>query len=280
MPSGPPIPPDLREPWQHLLDRLRELAPLVVAFSGGVDSSLLLAAATMALGPGVRAALCLGAFTPPWEAARARQLAAQLGADLVELDACELADPAVQANDRERCYHCKRLRLTLLTRLAREWGLKSVVEGSQLDDARDYRPGSRAVKELGVHSPLALAGLDKAAVRRLSQALGLATAQLPSGACLATRIATGTPLDPVALARIGQAEAAVRALLTGQVRVRDHFPLARLELEPALLALAVADPLRGRLLASLQALGYTRVCLDLAGYQASGLALAAPIPAP
>jgi uncharacterized protein len=202
--------------------------------------------------------------------ARARQVAAQLGADLVELDACEMQDPAILANDSQRCYHCKHLRLTLLTRLAREWGLKSVVEGSQLDDAKDYRPGSRAVKELGVQSPLAQAGLDKAAVRRLSQALGLATAQIPSGACLATRVPTGTPLRPEVLERIGRAEEAVRALLPGQVRVRDHFPLARLELEPGLLALAVAEPLRGRLLAGLRALGYARVCLDLAGYQPSG----------
>jgi pyridinium-3,5-biscarboxylic acid mononucleotide sulfurtransferase len=275
MPQSPLIPPDLQEVWGRLLSRLEELSPLVVAFSGGVDSTLLLAAAIQALGPGVRAALCLGPFTPPWEAARARQLAAQLGADLVELEAGELADPAILLNDQERCYHCKRRRLTLLCELARRWGLRSVVEGSQLDDAQDYRPGSRAVKELGVHSPLAEAGLDKAGVRRLSQALGLATAHLPSGACLATRVATGTPLDPQVLVRIGQAEELVRALLPGQARVRDHFPLARLELEPQVLPRAAAEPLRGRLLAGLQALGYLQVCLDLAGYRPSGQYLAA-----
>ncbi|CAO0819616.1 pyridinium-3,5-biscarboxylic acid mononucleotide sulfurtransferase [Desulfarculales bacterium] len=278
MPRTPLISPDLQDSWQSLLDRLRQLAPLLVAFSGGVDSTLLLAAATQVLGPGVRAAICLGAFTPPWEAARARQIAAQLGTDLVELDADEMAVTAIRQNDPERCYHCKLLRLTLLIGLARERDLKSVVEGSQLDDARDYRPGSRAVTELGVHSPLAEAGLDKVAVRRLSQALGLITADLPSEACLATRVATGIPLDPATLARIGRAEEAVRALLPGQVRVRDHLPMARLELEPRLLAQAVAEPQRGRLLTCLQSLGYKVVCLDLAGYQASGLASAAPAP--
>lgn len=270
MPPSADIPPELQAAWLALLEDLRGLAPLVVAFSGGTDSSLLLAAASQALGPGVKAALCLGPLTPPWEADRARQVAASLSADLVELDAGELNDPDIVANGPQRCYHCKHLRLTLLTQLARRWGLNSVVEGSQLDDAQDYRPGSRAVKELGVISPLARAGLDKAAVRRLSQALGLMTAQVPSGACLATRVATGTPLSAPVLTRIGRAEQAVRALLPGQVRVRDLFPLARLELEPDVLPQAAAQPLRGRLLAALLALGYAGVCLDLAGYRPSG----------
>ncbi|MBI5521852.1 MAG: ATP-dependent sacrificial sulfur transferase LarE [Desulfarculus sp.] len=271
MPPSADIPPDLRDTWQALLEDIRGLAPLVVAFSGGADSSLLLAAATQALGQGVKAAICLGPLTPPWEADRARQLAAHLGAELVELQAGEINDPDIVANDSQRCYYCKRLRLTLLTQLARQWGLASVVEGSQVDDAQDFRPGSRAVKELGVYSPLARAGLDKAAVRRLSQALGLVTAQVPSGACLATRVPTGTRLSAPALERIGQAEQAVRALLPGrQVRVRDHFPLARLELEPDVLPRAASQPLRGRLLAALLALGYAGVCLDLAGYRPSG----------
>lgn len=266
----PEIPAELAPRWRALLTRLQELAPLAVAFSGGVDSSLLLAAARAALGPGVAAVICLGPFTPPWEAARARDLAAELGAELIEVDAAELDEPAIVANDPERCYHCKRLRLGLLQELARSRGLASVVEGSQLDDAREHRPGKRAVAELGIRSPLAEAGLDKAAVRALSQALGLVTATVPSSACLATRVPTGTPLTLAALERVGRGEAALRAILPGQLRLRDHFPVARLELSIETLPLAAADPRRAAILETLTSLGYRRVCLDLAGYGSGG----------
>lgn len=268
--AAPVIPPELAPRWQALLTRLKELDPLAVAFSGGVDSSLLLAAARAALGPGVPAVICLGPFTPPWEAERAHALAAELDADLVTVDAAELDAPAIAANDPQRCYHCKRLRLGLLKDLARTRGIKNIVEGSQLDDAREDRPGSRAVKELGVRSPLAEAGLDKAAVRALSQALGLMTAAVPSSACLATRVPTGTPLTRAALERIGRGEAALRAILPGQLRLRDHFPMARLELTPETLPLAAADPRRTAILEALTRLGYRRVCLDLAGYTPGG----------
>jgi uncharacterized protein len=274
-----PLPPRLEATWARLLDELHRLGPVLVAFSGGVDSTLLLAAAVQVEGSGARAALCLGPLTPPWEKERARRVAASLGVRLDELEAGELDDPDILVNGPQRCYFCKRRRLLLLSRLARDWGLKSVVEGSQLDDAQDYRPGSRAVAELGVHSPLARAGLDKATVRALSRALGLETAGLPSGACLATRIPTGTPLSVPALARVGLAEQALRELLPGQLRLRDDFPRARLELEPQSLALAVAEPLRGCLLERLKALGYAKICLDLEGYRPSGQDLAQAAPA-
>ncbi|MCB2189237.1 MAG: ATP-dependent sacrificial sulfur transferase LarE [Deltaproteobacteria bacterium] len=271
-PGGPEgLSPSLAAAWAALRDRLANLDSLLVAFSGGVDSGLLLAAAARVLGPRVTAALCTGPFTPPWEAARARGMARELGVELLELDAGELAQPALAANLADRCYLCKRRRLELLVEEAQRRGIAAVAEGSQADDRAADRPGSRAVAELGVLSPLREAGLDKARVRALSQALDLPTAAAPAAACLATRIPTGTPLTAEALARVARAEAAAREVL-GEVRlrVRDHFPLARLELDPELLALAVSPALRDRLKEGLVAAGYRWACLDLAGYHSGG----------
>lgn len=270
MPETLSIPADLREGWQRLVAVLAGYDSLLVAFSGGADSSLLLAAAIHALGPAVKAGLCTGPFTPPWEAEAARHLAAHLGADLLEIDCAELADPAIQANDGERCYLCKRRRMELLLEQAGRLGIAVVAEGSQLDDAQGHRPGARAVAELGIASPLAQAGLGKAQVRALGRALGLATAEAPSGACLATRIPTGAPLFAQALSRVARAEARVRALLPGQVRVRDEFPCARLELDEGGRAKAQDPIMAERLDEVLRHAGYTDFTIDPQGYRPSG----------
>jgi uncharacterized protein len=278
MKQAPVIPPRLRGRWEDLLRILRDRGSLVLAFSGGVDSSLLLAAAVQALPPEkVLPVLCVGPFTPPWETERARGLAADLGLRLLEVDAAELAAPLIAANDPERCYHCKRLRFSRLCDLAGERGFSVVAEGSQLDDLGDYRPGNRAKEELGIHSPLLEAGLDKSAVRELSRALSLPTAQIPSSACLATRVPTGMALTAPALERIALAEGALRRLLPSQLRLRDHFPMARLELPSATMHLALAEPIRAAIVAALRQAGYTLICLDLEGYRSSGPA-AAPTP--
>ncbi len=264
------LPRELAAKWRRLLERLEGLDSLLVAFSGGVDSALLLAAAAQALGPRARAALCVGAFTPAWEAERARALARELGVELHQRDLAELAHPEVAANDPQRCYFCKRLRLSALQDLARELGLAALAEGSQLDDEQDYRPGNRAKDELGVISPLAEAGLDKAEVRALSRALGLPTAGIPPAACLASRVPYGTPLNAETLERIEKAEGALRRLVAGNLRVRDHYPVARLELEASELAAALAEPLRGRIIEAVKAAGYEYAVLDLEGYRMGG----------
>lgn len=263
--------PEFSQMWQRLTDDLAQHGSLLVAFSGGVDSSLLLAAAKSALGDKVKAALCLGPFTPEWEVASARSLAEALGVELLEVDADELSDADIAVNSPQRCYLCKRRRLMLLLHMAQEMGLAFVAEGSQVDDASQDRPGSKAVAELGVLSPLADAGLTKKMVRQLSAALKLPSAQAPAAACLASRVPWGVPLNPEVLARIGKAEALLRALLPGAtLRVRDHYPLARLEISPELISSAATEPLRGHIVSAVQSAGYDQVCLDLAGYRTGG----------
>jgi len=264
------LPPELAAKWLRLRKNLGSLGSLLVAFSGGVDSALLLTAAKQALGERVQAALCLGSFTPPWEAARARDLAGQLGVELHQRDLGELNHPELAANDLQRCYFCKRLRFNALKDLAAELGLAAVAEGSQVDDEQDFRPGMRAKAELGVLSPLVEAGLNKQEVRALSRALGLPTAELSPAACLASRVPYGTPLTAEVLGRIEKAEGGLRGLLKGNFRVRDHFPLARLEMEPAEVAKAAAEPLRLKLVEAAKAAGYRYVTLDLEGYRMGG----------
>jgi uncharacterized protein len=273
MPLEPPPgwAPELAQAWKRLIGELASRGSLLVAFSGGVDSSLLLAGAKAALGDAVKAVLCLGHFTPDWEVEAARSLARDLGVELLEVDAGELNDPDIANNGPQRCYFCKRRRLMLLIHMAQELGLEHVAEGSQMDDASQDRPGAKAVAELGVLSPLAAAGLDKKAVRGLSSLLGLATAQAPAAACLASRVPLGSPLNRETLTRIGGAEALLRGLFPGAtLRVRDHYPLARLELPPNLIAKAAAEPLRGRIAAAVQSVGYENICLDLQGYRTGG----------
>jgi len=251
--------------------RLRPMGGLLVALSGGVDSSLLLAAAARVGASPLLAVTVSSAMQPDGEVAAAREVAESLGVAhrVAELD--PLADPAVADNGPDRCYHCKRRILAELLAIAEDEGGLSVVEGSNLDDGGDYRPGRRAVAELGVASPLAEAGLGKADIRRIARDLGLAAADRPSAACLASRVPYGTPLDEARLRRVDRAEAAARSIIGGQLRVRDHFPLARVEVEPERIPRAAEPESRARLVAELKAAGYAYVTLDLIGYRTGAM---------
>lgn len=267
MPLTDPDALDAKRARLHAL--LVELGRVAVALSGGVDSGYLAAAAVDALGPDrVLALTATSPLFPGAELETAVRLAAQLGVEHRVLALDDLGVPEVAANGVERCYYCKRHRFgELIRRLAAE-GDVVLLHGENADDHLQYRPGSRAARELGVRAPLAEAGLTKAEVRRLARQRGLPNWDLPAAACLATRFPYGTPLTPEGLERVERAEELLRAAVPGvQMRVRDHHPIARLEVDTSALPELARDPLRGRVVERLRECGYHYVTLDLAGYR-------------
>jgi uncharacterized protein len=201
----------------------------------------------------------------------ASQVTDQLGAPYRVVETAQLEDPALVENTPRRCYFCKRRVLSRLIELARLEGLAQVVEGSNVDDQGDYRPGAQAVRELGVRSPLLEAGLTKAEIRALSRRAGLPTWDRTSQTCLATRLPYGTPITAEALGQVAAAEALLRELGFDRLRVRHHGPIARIEVPPAELGALVAPEVAERVAQGLKDLGYTYVTVDLEGYRRGSL---------
>jgi uncharacterized protein len=232
-----------------------------VADSGGVDSTFLLAVAREVLGDGVLALTAHSPSVPESERVEARALAARLGVRHLEVESREGDDPAYTANTDQRCYYCKRELYQRCRQVADVEGITMIADGFNLDDRRDHRPGHRAAAEAGVCSPLAEAGLGKAAIRAWSEALGLPTWDKPQLACLASRIPYGTAVTPERLGQVERAEAAVRALGLRSFRVRHHGEVARLEVSAEELPGAFA--LREALAAALKQAGFRSAALDL-----------------
>lgn len=254
-----------------------DVGPCLVAFSGGVDSTLLLKVARDVLGyAGVTAVTAVSPSLARSELQQARALARLIGARHRMVRTDEMSEPGYLRNDGLRCYFCKRELFGVLEPLAARSGGRAIVYGAILDDLGDERPGMDAAREAGVRAPLIEAGFDKEMTRAVSRRLGLPTWNKPAMACLASRIPRSTPVTAEALRLVERAEAAVRALGYRQVRVRYHGRGARVELDPDGLSRLRAGAERRRLTEAVRASGFEEVEIDPAGYRPGGADRPAP----
>jgi uncharacterized protein len=264
--------PPTQKKHEHLGEIIVSLGRIAVAYSGGVDSTLLLRVACDLLGAeNVVAVVATSPTYPESECKEAEAIAQGIGVRAFVVDPDEMSDPNFVANPPDRCYHCKSHLLAAIRKalnISDEW---VIAEGSNADDAHDFRPGRRAVAEQGVRSPLAEAGLTKAEIREISEELGLPTARKSAKACLASRIPYGTPITVEALKMIDEAESALEKLGFEGVRVRHHGTVARIEVARDQIPGALEADTRQKMVDAAKGAGFLYVTLDLEGYRTGSM---------
>jgi pyridinium-3,5-biscarboxylic acid mononucleotide sulfurtransferase len=257
------------------LDRLHRILAstggVVVAYSGGVDSTLVAAAAARALGDRALAVTAVSPSLPPNEAEEAHRIARALGIAHRRVRTHEAEDPAYLANGTDRCFHCKTELYDVLGRVAEEAGLVVVVSGANLDDLGDFRPGLQAAADHGVRHPLIEASMSKSDVREAARTLAIPTWDKPASACLASRIPFGVTIKVEELSKVGRAEQVLKDLGFRQCRVRVHGDVARIEVEAPDVERLAEPRVRDHVVERLRALGYRYVTLDLEGFRSGSM---------
>ena len=263
---------NIQDKYISLQQILEKLGKVVIAYSGGVDSTFLLKAAVDTLGAeNVLACIAKGPSLPQSQYLRAIETAENIGVNVQTVEPDELADAAYSANKANRCFHCKSHICKILLDIAKEKGFDRVVFGTNYDDLDDFRPGNRALNIFGIRCPLAEAELTKNDIRQLSRELGLPTADVPASPCLASRISYGLEITEQRLKQIEEAEDFLKGFGLVEFRVRHHDTIARIEVNPQDIEKITIEPARSQIVEKLKSLGFKFVTVDLQGFRSGSM---------